>query len=51
MTSLWFTCGRLLAGESTLTGHAASASDVNKIVEAARSVSGVKRVVNKIHVQ
>lgn len=35
----------------TLTGHAASASDVNKIVDAAQSVSGVKRVINKIHVQ
>lgn len=35
----------------TLKGHASSQSDVNKIVDAARSVSGVKRVVNKLHVQ
>lgn len=35
----------------TLTGHADSQSDVNKIVEAARSVSGVKRVINNIHVK
>ncbi|HKO55323.1 MAG TPA: BON domain-containing protein [Thermoanaerobaculia bacterium] len=35
----------------TLSGHAASQSDINKIVEAARSVSGVARVINNIHVQ
>lgn len=35
----------------TLEGHAASQSDINKIVEAAGSVSGVRRVINKIHVQ
>ena len=35
----------------TLSGHAASQSDINKIVEAAGSVSGVKRVINNIHVQ
>jgi osmotically-inducible protein OsmY len=35
----------------TLEGHAASQSDINKIVAAAKSVSGVKRVINRIHVQ
>ena len=35
----------------TLDGHASSQSDVNKIVDAAKSVSGVTRVVNHIHVQ
>jgi osmotically-inducible protein OsmY len=35
----------------TLTGHAASQSDINKIVDAARSVSGVQRVVNNLQVQ
>lgn len=35
----------------TLSGHAASQSDIDKIVDAARSVSGVQRVVNKLHVQ
>lgn len=35
----------------TLTGHAASQSDINKIVDAAKSVSGVTRVINQIHVQ
>lgn len=35
----------------TLTGHAASQSDIAKIVDAAKSVSGVQRVVNKLHVQ
>jgi osmotically-inducible protein OsmY len=35
----------------TLSGHADSASDVSKIVDAAQSVSGVKRVINNIHVQ
>ena len=35
----------------TLDGHASSQSDINKIVDAAKSVSGVTRVVNHIHVQ
>ena len=35
----------------TLSGHAASQSDINKIVDAAKSVSGVVRVINKLHVQ
>lgn len=35
----------------TLTGHAASQSDIAKIVDAAASVSGVKRVINNLHVQ
>jgi len=35
----------------TLEGHADSQSDINKIVDAAKSVSGVKRVKNHIHVQ
>ena len=35
----------------TLSGHAANQSDINKIVDAARSVSGVKSVINHIHVQ
>jgi osmotically-inducible protein OsmY len=35
----------------TLSGHADSASDISKIVDAAQSVSGVKRVINNIHVQ
>lgn len=35
----------------TLSGHAASQSDINKIVDAAKSVSGVQRVINNIHVQ
>ena len=35
----------------TLSGHAASQSDITKIVDAAHSVSGVKRVVNHLHVQ
>ena len=35
----------------TLSGHASSQSDINKIVEAAKSVNGVRRVVNNIHVQ
>ncbi|HET7710654.1 MAG TPA: BON domain-containing protein, partial [Thermoanaerobaculia bacterium] len=32
----------------TLSGHAASQSDINKIVDAAKSVSGVKSVINKL---
>lgn len=35
----------------TLSGHADNQSDINKIVDAAGSVSGVKRVINRIHVQ
>ncbi|MGZ5494907.1 MAG: BON domain-containing protein [Thermoanaerobaculia bacterium] len=35
----------------TLSGHADSQSDINKIVDAAGSVSGVKRVINHLHVQ
>ena len=35
----------------TLSGHAANSSDISKIVDAAGSVSGVKRVINHIHVQ
>src|SRR5512132_3296311 len=35
----------------TLSGHAANQSDINKIVDAAKSVSGVTRVINRIHVQ
>ena len=35
----------------TLSGHAASQSDINKMVDAAKSVSGVRQVINKLHVQ
>jgi len=35
----------------TLSGHAANQSDITKMVEAAKSVHGVRRVINKIHVQ
>lgn len=35
----------------TLTGHAANQTDINKIVDAAKSVSGVTRVINRLHVQ
>jgi len=35
----------------TLTGHAANTGDIAKIVDAAKSVSGVQRVVNNLHVQ
>ena len=35
----------------TLSGHADNQSDINKIVDAAGSVNGVKRVINNIHVQ
>jgi osmotically-inducible protein OsmY len=35
----------------TLSGHANNQSDINKIVDAAKSVSGVTRVINHIHVQ
>jgi osmotically-inducible protein OsmY len=35
----------------TLSGHANNQADINKIVDAAKSVSGVTRVINHIHVQ
>jgi osmotically-inducible protein OsmY len=35
----------------TLGGHAANQSDITKIVDAAKSVNGVTRVINHIHVQ
>ena len=35
----------------TLEGHAASQSDIDKMVDAAKSVSGVKGVINRLHVQ
>jgi osmotically-inducible protein OsmY len=35
----------------TLEGHAKNQSDIDKIVDAAKSVSGVTRVINRIHVQ
>jgi osmotically-inducible protein OsmY len=35
----------------TLSGHAANQTDIGKIVDAAKSVSGVKSVINNIHVQ
>ena len=35
----------------TLSGHAASQSDIDKIVAAAKSVSGVQTVINNLHVQ
>ena len=35
----------------TLSGHADNAGDVAKIVDAAKSVSGVTRVINNIHVE
>jgi osmotically-inducible protein OsmY len=35
----------------TLSGHASSQSDINKMVDAAKSVSGVRQVINKLHVQ
>ena len=35
----------------TLSGHAASQSDINKMVDAAKSVNGVRQVINKLHVQ
>jgi len=35
----------------TLEGHAANRSDINKIIDAAKSVSGVRRVISRIHVQ
>ena len=35
----------------TLEGHAKTQNDIDKIVDAAKSVSGVQRVINKIHIQ
>ncbi|HVR39819.1 MAG TPA: BON domain-containing protein [Thermoanaerobaculia bacterium] len=35
----------------TLEGHASSQSDIDKMVDAAKSVSGVKQVINRLHVQ
>ncbi|HWW62447.1 MAG TPA: BON domain-containing protein [Thermoanaerobaculia bacterium] len=35
----------------TLSGHAASQSDIDKMVDAAKSVSGVQSVINNLHVQ
>lgn len=35
----------------TLSGHADNQSDIDKIVDAAKSVSGVKQVINNIHVK
>jgi osmotically-inducible protein OsmY len=34
----------------TLSGHAASQSDINKIIDAAKSVNGVQRVISNLHV-
>jgi len=35
----------------TLSGHADNQADIDKIVAAAKSVSGVRSVINNIHVQ
>ena len=35
----------------TLEGHAKTQQDIDKIVDAAKSVSGVQRVINRLHVQ
>jgi osmotically-inducible protein OsmY len=35
----------------TLEGHAKTQNDIDKIVAAAKSVSGVQRVINRLHVQ
>jgi osmotically-inducible protein OsmY len=35
----------------TLSGHAKTQNDIDKIVAAAKSVSGVKQVINNIHIQ
>jgi osmotically-inducible protein OsmY len=35
----------------TLSGHAASQSDIDKIVDAAKSVNGVRQVINNLHVK
>lgn len=34
----------------TLSGHAANQGDIDKIIEAAKSVSGVQRVISHLHV-
>lgn len=34
----------------TLEGHAKTQDDINKIVDAAKSVSGVTRVINHLHI-
>jgi len=34
----------------TLSGHASNQSDIDKIVAAAKSVSGVTRVINNLHI-
>ncbi|PYQ26213.1 MAG: hypothetical protein DMF56_25550 [Acidobacteria bacterium] len=35
----------------TLEGHAKTQQDIDKMVAAAKSVSGVQRVINRLHVQ
>ena len=35
----------------TLSGHAKTQNDIDKIVDAAKSVSGVTRVINRLHIQ
>ena len=35
----------------TLSGHAKNQSDIDKIVDAAKSVNGVKQVINNLHVE
>jgi osmotically-inducible protein OsmY len=35
----------------TLEGHASSQSDIDKMVAAAKSVSGVTKVINRLHVE
>ena len=35
----------------TLSGHAKTQTDIDKIVDAARSVSGVRSVINNLHVE
>ena len=35
----------------TLEGHAKTQQDIDKMVDAAKSVSGVKRVINHLHIQ
>ena len=34
----------------TLSGHAASQSDINKIIDAAKSVNGVQKVISHLHI-
>jgi hyperosmotically inducible periplasmic protein len=38
-------------GVVTLSGHAKSQSDIDKIIAAARSVSGVRSVISNLHVE